>query len=203
MVDRTCFRDPVPQIGRAAELLRQAVDAHLAGHTDVAEGLIREADVDEIREWTESIWGKKSPYVIVRPAVVIPDLPVEARIKARMPAAAERRALHLRDGYNCRFCGIPVIRKEVRDLIKAKYPVALGWSQRNADCHAAFQAMWAQYDHILPHSKGGNNDPDNMVVTCAPCNFGRMNYTLEEVGLSDPRTKIRPASSWNGLEDFR
>ena len=62
--------------------------------------------------------------------------------------------------------------------------------------------MWAQYDHLLPHSKGGNNDVNNIVVTCAPCNFGRMSYTLEEVGLIDPRTREPIRSAWDGLERF-
>jgi len=76
------------------------------------------------------------------------------------------------------------------------------WGQRNVDCHAALQAMWAQYDHVLPHAYGGGNDLDNLVVTCAPCNFGRMEYTLEDAGLIDPRTRPPVRSSWDGLEQL-
>jgi 5-methylcytosine-specific restriction endonuclease McrA len=60
--------------------------------------------------------------------------------------------------------------------------------------------MWLQYDHLVPHAKGGNNDLENVVVTCAPCNFCRMEYTLEEVGISDPRERTPISSSWDGLE---
>jgi 5-methylcytosine-specific restriction endonuclease McrA len=63
--------------------------------------------------------------------------------------------------------------------------------------------MWLQYDHLLPYARGGNNDLDNIVITCAPCQFGRMNYTLEEVGLIDPRKRGPVRSSWGGLECFR
>jgi 5-methylcytosine-specific restriction endonuclease McrA len=63
--------------------------------------------------------------------------------------------------------------------------------------------MWAQYDHILPHSRGGTSELSNMVVTCAPCNFGRMEFTLAEVGLADPRDRAPIRSSWDGLERFR
>jgi len=53
----------------------------------------------------------------------------------------------------------------------------------------ASQQARTQYDHVPPHARGGNNDPGNVIVTCAPCNFGRMDYTLEEVGLADPRLR--------------
>jgi 5-methylcytosine-specific restriction endonuclease McrA len=63
--------------------------------------------------------------------------------------------------------------------------------------------MWLQYDHLLPHARGGTNDLGNIVITCAPCNFARMNYTLEEIGLLDPRTREPVRSDWDGLERFR
>ena len=157
-----------------------------------------------IRDWTESIWGNNSPHVKYRPVEGTPPvIPKEQRVKARMPTAAEKHDLHQRDGYHCRFCGIPVIRQEVRARIRKVYPLALSRGRRNKDQHAAFQAMWAQYDHLLPHARGGGNDLTNIVVTCAPCNFGRMNFTLEEVGLIDPMTREHVRSTWIGLEDFR
>jgi hypothetical protein len=60
--------------------------------------------------------------------------------------------------------------------------------------------MWLQYDHLLSHARGGDNSLDKIVITSAPCNFGRMNWTLEEVGLIDPRTRQAVRSSWTVLE---
>ncbi|QVX18138.1 hypothetical protein DB356_19340 [Pseudomonas congelans] len=108
--------------------------------------------------------------------------------------------MHDRDGYHCRFCGVPVIRKEVRTLLSKCYPNALRWERTNLGQHAAFQAMWAQYDHVLAHARGGDNSIDNTILTCAPCNFGKMNYTLEELNLVDTRVRPPVASSWDGLE---
>jgi 5-methylcytosine-specific restriction endonuclease McrA len=198
------LRAAIPEIAAAAHDLDAAVTAHSAGEFAEAAELIRRTNLDVIRDWTESLWGSKSPYVRLR---AIPDAPPslakDQRIKVRMPTTAEKRSLFERDGFHCRFCGIPVIRSEVRQRIRAAYPDALPWGTTNPTQHAAFQAMWLQYDHLLPHARGGGNDLNNIVITCAPCNFARMNSTLEEVGLLDPRTRDPVRSSWDGLERFR
>jgi hypothetical protein len=76
----------------------------------------------------------------------------------------------------------PVIRSEIRKRLTALYSNVMPWSKVNNDvCHAAFLAMWAQYDHILPYAGGGKTHPGNMVIACAPCSFGRYFYVLEEV----------------------
>jgi 5-methylcytosine-specific restriction endonuclease McrA len=201
---RQCLREPIPEIADAARFLDAAVSAHNRGRTALAEELIRLADMPAIREWTESIWGKDSPHLKHRAVTSnSPELPSGQRVKARMPTTAEKQELLKRDAYHCRFCGIPLIRKEARVRIRKIYPRALPWGKQNAGQHAAFQAMWLQYDHVLPHAKGGNNELENIVIACAPCNYGRMNYTLEEVGLVDPRTRDPVHSTWDGLERFR
>ena len=200
-MDRPCFRVAIPEIPVAAGYLDEAVTNHISKRPGIAEALIRQADMPAIREWTESVWGKASTYIQYRKVAGAPPyLAREQRVPVRMPSAADRHLLHLRDGYHCRFCGIPVIRKEIRHRLRGVYPLALQWGRTNASCHAAFQAMWAQYDHILPHVRGGKNNLENIVVTCAPCNYGRMSYTLDEVGLLDPRTREPIRSEWDGLE---
>jgi hypothetical protein len=198
---RDCFREPIPEFDEAVRLLDAAAAAHVAGDVRLAASLIAEADMPEIRDWLESLWGKQSPYLQFRE---IPDappvIPKKDRLDLRMPNAAEKRALIERDGYHCRFCGLPVIRPEIRKLLHKAYPDALPWGRANDSQHAAFQAMWLQYDHIVPHARGGNNDLENLVITCAGCNFCRMNYLLEEVGINDPFDHEPIESNWDGLE---
>jgi 5-methylcytosine-specific restriction endonuclease McrA len=201
---RLCLRPPIPEIEDAARMLDAAVSAHSEGKRDVAEELLRLANNKNVWEWTDSIWGKMSPYVQYRP---IPNAPPtllkEQRVKERKPASDVKRLIHIRDGYYCRFCCIPVIRSEIRENFCDTYPEAVPWGCTNVSQHAAFQAMSAQYDHVLPHARGGNNDIDNIILTCAPCNYGRMSYTLEEVGLLDPRDREPRRGTWEGLERFR
>lgn len=201
-MQRDCFRAPSPDVFRSADLLRRAANAHLLGTRDRAEELLRLANSSEVRDWLESVWGKSSPYVVYRSVPGSPPvLPKRNRLETRMPSSLEKAALLRRDGFVCRFCGLPVIRREVRAHLRKYYPDALPWGRSNESQHSAFQALWAQYDHILPHARGGTNALDNMVIACAACNFGRMNYTLDEVGISDPRQREPSKLDWNGLED--
>jgi hypothetical protein len=203
MSPRPHLLDPIPELHEAARLLDEAVTAHLAGDRDRADRFIRAADLPVIAEWTETLWGPGGPWSRPRPvADPLPYLPAEQRSRQRMPGKAILRQLVERDGFHCRFCGIPVIRAEVRARIRAAYPEALRWGDRNVEQHAAFQALWLTYDHVVPHARGGTNDPENVVVACQPCNCGRTNLTLEEAGLLDPREREPVRSEWDGLERF-
>lgn len=200
---RKCFREPIPEITTAARMLNDAVSEHVAGRFARAEELIYSSDIRAIRDWTESIWGANSPYVVVNELDTDScELANAERVPVRMPSAEEKRQLIDRDGFHCRFCEIPVIRRRIRTAIRTAYPNALPWGRKNEEQHAAFQAMWLQYDHLLPHARGGENSLGNIVITCAPCNFGRMNYLLEEVGLADPFSRDPTPSNWDGLERF-
>jgi len=196
---RRCFREPTPAVFEAARALDEAVSAHLAGDRPRAARLFARANDPEVRAWLESLWGKGSPYVSV---CKLPPAPEAVRVPVRMPTTAQKRTLHARDGFHCRFCGVPVVRPEVRKLAAVLYPAEVTWGKTNASQHAGFQALWAQYDHVVPHSCGGTNELDNLVVTCAGCNFGKMSYRLEELGLLDPREFAPVTSQWDGLERF-
>lgn len=194
-------REPIPELFLAAELLNRAVSAHLAGDFETASKLFEEADMPVLREWTESHWGKDTPYKkVLFPDESKPLLSKQDRIPVRMPNREEKEALHRRDGFHCRFCGVPVIRKEVRVKLRNFYPNVIKWGRTNGDQHAAFQALWLQYDHILPHSRGGDNSIDNIVITCAPCNYVRMDNLVHEMGLSHPLERSPIKSDWDGLE---
>ncbi len=39
-------------------------------------------------------------------------------------------------------------------------------------------------DHVLPRSRGGSHDPDNLVTACSSCNSRKNDRTPEEAGMS-------------------
>lgn len=197
-----CFRLPIPEIFQASKYLENAVKYHNNGEYEDARNCIASADIPEIWEWVESIIGKRSPYIQHTHNVAeVPALAKHERIPLRMPNNAEKQKIHDKYWYCCQFCGTPVIRPEIRNKIRTKYPDVLRWWKTNASRHNAFFALWAQYDHIIPYARGGDNSLDNMILTCTACNFWRMNYLLEEVGIILPRD-IKICYNWNWLESF-
>jgi len=54
-------------------------------------------------------------------------------------------------------------------------------------------------DHVEPWSRGGATDLNNLVTSCWPCNFGKMEYTVEELGITDPRSRPSVSDGWYGL----
>ncbi len=201
------MREPIAEIFEASHLLDEAAEAHLKGSFSTAEARIQDANIPAIRAWTESLWGSKVANLDqwkYRRFRMIEDapayLPKLQRIPIRMPSELERKNVLERYGWNCVFCGIPLIGERVRKAFRHTYPDAFPWGRTNSTQHAAFQCMWLQFDHVLPHSRGGGNTIDNIVVTCAPCNYARWHCTLEEVGLIDPRTILISKTSWDGLE---
>ncbi len=203
---RPCMREPIAAIFEAARLLDEATTAHLAGDFAKAAACLQTANMPEVRAWTESLWGRRKDnpdqHLYHRTRKIPgapPRLPKAERLPVRMPTDTEKAAILQHYGHNCAFCGIPVIRKEVRKRFMALYPQAVTWGD-NPSQHAAFQCMSLQFDHVLPHSRGGDNSFSNIVIACDPCNCGRWFRTLEELGLSDPRDRPPVKTSWDGLE---
>ena len=201
------MREPISELFEVAALLNLATDEHLAGNCTGAEQMLTEANRPVVRAWTEMLWGsaaanpKQWRYLRVRSvAGSPPNLSKADRVSVRMPSAAQKAAIVKRYGRHCVFCSIPRIHSEVRATFHHLYPDAVPWGSSNSSQHAAFQALWMQFDHLVPHCRGGDNDIANIVVTCAGCNFGRMSHTIEELGLLDPRLRSRQDSGWDGLE---
>jgi len=186
----------------AAFVLEEAASAHLEGDDRRAPELIAATNRQEFRLFLDTLWGATSKYNSpidgARLGHSIYALAQETSVE-RMPSAAAMREIVQRDGYRCRYCSIPVIPKEVRVILHKAYPDALPWGRKNAEQHSAFQALWMQFDHVVPHSMNGGNSLDNVVICCAGCNFGKSNYPLEKLGLANPFDSPPITSGWNGL----
>ena len=115
------------------------------------------------------------------------------------PTAAEEDAIHERDGYRCRYCGCRVALRAARAVLTARYPEAVPWPRTNRGMHGAFYALNACADHVVPHSLGGDKSPANLVTACWTCNNGKADFTLEELGIADPRERPPVVDDWDGL----
>lgn len=200
---RECLRVPSPELFWAAAIIEKAVEAHIEGQGQYAAMLLGSTNTASIRAFVESLWGASGQnpeqvhYLRRRVASGLP-LPLP-RAKDRMPRVEEKRAIISRDGYRCRYCGVWVIPAEIRDYLHRRYPEAVPWGSKNIEQHSAFQALWLQYDHVLPACRGGDSSLDNIVVACAGCNYGKSNFHIDELGLSDPRERKPIPTRWDGL----
>ncbi|WP_088704765.1 HNH endonuclease [Rhizobium sp. R693] len=202
---RNFIKEPIPAIFEACELLSAAAEAHLNGDREVARALFCQADMREIWNWVNPDW--ETPHRNVRlhkPGGDTQEIPKIERDPLRHPPLHVKAAVLSRDGYRCRYCGIPVIHADVRKIANALYPDAVPWQASDPrKQHAAFQCLWLQYDHVVPHSHGGSSTEDNVVISCALCNYGKDRYTLRQLGISDPRLRPPAPISWGGLECLR
>ncbi len=200
---KNCLLVPPVEIFTAAEILIKVAEEHHNGNKNEVKELLICINDSKIRNWTESLWGKDGIYYQLQRKLGTPGtVDPRSRDPKRMPDKNLERELIKRDGHFCRFCGIPVVRKEIRSLLNVHYPSELPWEKNNLQQHAAFQAMWMQFDHIIPHARSGMTTLENMIITCAPCNYGRMNFLLEEIDLELLNKQTPCILNWTGLEEL-
>lgn len=198
---RPCFLAPISELGEAADLLSQAADSLLAGDTAHARDYLQRADMPAVRAFAARVMCSIDPEIHrYRDVADLPAaLDLADRAKARRPTSATEMAVFARDGYRCRYCGCRVVLAKARRVMSAMVPDALPWGAADKDKHAAFYALTAVADHVVPHARGGTSEPGNLVTTCQPCNYGKGDWLIEQVGLIDPLTRPPICDAWDGL----
>jgi len=200
---RRCLREPIPELFHAAFVLEEAVSALLDGDRQSAESLFHSVNSQTIRDYTESLWGSKKKFPekvhYIRYRKVDRLSRPKEKIRDRKPGKKVVEKMIERDGYRCRYCHLPVIPAEVRKALNKDLPDAVPWGRKNVEQHAGFQALWLQIEHVTPWALGGDNSLENLVISCAGCNYGKVKYHLDELGLIDPLSHPPVRSSWNGL----
>lgn len=194
---RNCFCEPIAEMYSAAELLSGAVDAILKGDLSLAESLIAAADMVELETHNKLIAGSMSVEIHRFRAIV--NAPCVEKVKSRMPPYKVELSIYERDGWHCRFCNIPVVSKDARKTLNKIFPDVARWGRKNNDKHRGLSILESSLDHLIPHNRGGDNSPRNLVTACGPCQFGRGGWTIEEVGISDPLARNPIIDSWDGL----
>jgi len=195
---RDCFATPPAAADKAADLLSQAADHILTFEVEVARQLVVEADIGELGEFARKLMGSTIPEI--HQFRIVPGAPTENKGHGqRMPSKSFEYGIYARDGWRCRFCGVRGLDPRGRKVITDLFPNETRWSGSDKERHHALLALSLSLDHILPYSRGGNNSDENLLAACYPCQFGRNKWTLEEVGLNDPRQRAPVVDQWDGL----
>lgn len=173
---------------------------------DEARALFGMVDSSRLYQWVdEHISNKKAfaPEVGKRRAQALKrhrDFVVGSEKRIAIPGKVQDEVFR-RDHFTCRFCGLRLISyaalKRLRAMIKT--PV-LRSGGRLEDWHPVAAAFRPSPDHVLPRARGGDNSLGNLVTACWICQFGRMELTLHQVDIEDPRATPPPKSEWDGFE---
>lgn len=66
-------------------------------------------------------------------------------------------------------------------------------------CGASAPDVILHVDHVTPITSGGTNDLDNLVASCAACNFGKTNKELSDEAKYEIDFLYKQRSFWNEL----
>lgn len=195
---RQCLLEPTKKHAEAAGLLASAADALLSGDQISAAQLLVLADFPSVNQHVLRLVSKLTPEVhrsTRRPVPIRKD----ERDPTRMPPLSVEWQIYERDGWRCRFCGMKVISRKARGVFVSLFPKETRWEAPEFERHFALYALASSLDHVVPHSRGGVNWEDNFVTACYGCQFGRGEWTLDEVEIEDPRLRPPIVDGWDGL----
>jgi len=183
-------------------LFRDAASMAAVGNIAAAVQILKVMRSDEMRAWFDEhgqVSGRRRCERLGPRAPA--TLPVELD-PVRSPLKIERKVFE-RDCYSCRYCGLKLVDKAVL----VAFEMAVGKSAfcirgTNAQQHGVVHAFKIVADHVFPHRRGGRTDLDNLVTACPGCNYGKEAFTLEQLGLSDPRDRPPEQNGWDGLRSL-
>ena len=200
-VFRPCLLHPIDELKTATLLLDNAANAILSNDLVSARNFIVQANIPAVWHYARRVMGKYDDEIHRFDRLGLMSSPVAKipRIKARMPSPTLTMDIYRRDGFRCRYCQMPVIIPAARTVMMTAAPDVLLWPAKDDQKHAAFYALTSVVDHLVPHARGGTNDPDNLVTSCQSCNYGKGNYLIEELELLDPREREPIVNDWDGL----
>jgi 5-methylcytosine-specific restriction endonuclease McrA len=182
------------------DLFIKAVEAFIAGNKNLCLEIIGQIRTAEITEWYIEHGQMSGRHRKLQLNIPPPEtIDIDLRDPIRSPAKLQKQVFE-RDSYHCRYCGGKLISQEfLKTSIKRLNSPLFSRGETNLNTHGIIHLTWPVADHVIPWNKGGRTSLDNLVSSCAPCNYGKDGYTIEQLGLIDPLTRPAKISDWDGL----
>ena len=185
--DRHCPLTPKPWFQESLSVFVQAFQAILEGDTATALDHLRNTRGHELNQWFD-IHAQNAGRFRARHFGEEPVTPVELDpVKSITKFEA---ALMSRDAYTCQYCRTRVFTgselRAFRDRVGSENFRTEGSNKQRHGIKLVFSGT---LDHVVPYKRGGRTSPENLVTCCWPCNYGKSSFTLQELGLVDPRAR--------------
>jgi 5-methylcytosine-specific restriction endonuclease McrA len=162
-----------------------------------------------MRQWYDEHAGRVGSRRKHKIGVAAPKpIPEEQRDDRDKLMKISRKLVYKRDCYTCRYCGQRVVPTEILAGFMKALPkddrgnYYFDTSAEHKVGHGIVHVFKAVADHGVPHSIGGPTDMENLVTACGGCNYGKSDYTVEQIGIQDPRKRPPAKSDWDGLQSL-
>lgn len=194
---------PPPWFEDQVLLFSDAVEKASYGKKTESIQILQKIRSDEMRTWFESLGQHAGMYRVAKLSTQSSaKLSADQLDTLRAPAKFEK-AVFERDSYLCRYCGLKVVAKKVLTAFEKAVGKSNFSSQgTSAQQHGILHGFKIVADHVVPHRLGGRTDLNNLVTSCPACNYGKYYYTIEQLGIDDPRDRPPVKSDWDGLTSF-
>ena len=149
--------------------------------------------------------GQQSAYFRVRNKKQVDLLNKAAKSINPSPRLLPKveKLVFLRDSYRCRYCGLRIISKEVfSEYSRIVGPEYFSVERENSKRNGLTLGLRGIADHVEPFASGGHTEIENLVTSCYSCNFGKAGYTLDQLGIEDPRLRPPMNDGWQGLTEY-
>lgn len=181
------------------QILVDAITQASAGKVELARSILKNSRDLEMRTWYHvhaqnvAKW-RFDTFKIETPEPILPLDPENRFSKFESK-------LFARDNYKCRYCADPVIPKKVFEKAQSLIgSTDLPLGRTNLTRSGFYLMFVATLDHVIPWSLGGRTDETNLVSSCWSCNYGKANFTVEQIGIRNPFNSMAGQDPENKVE---
>ena len=171
--------------------------ASVLTHTAAA---IRSGRIELAAELLTPVAGHVWTGRVTNPDPAPPNESTEGRRKRRTISERLRAEVFMRDGFRCSACGGRTIPRNVLVAFSDAYPTEIPYNRHYAagSTHPVYWALAPEADHVVPHSRGGEDTLDNLTTLHAACNT-RKSDRFSQQDLPPLSGAYREPDEWDGL----
>jgi 5-methylcytosine-specific restriction endonuclease McrA len=169
------------------------------GNKNYSLKILKSIDSEKLREYAQmhaQSSGRKRMFMLNKKPEK--SIPIEDRDPIRGPSLLEDKVF-IRDNYQCRYCNIKLYnKKEIDRIIKDLGQDYFSKKEKPSKRHGILHFIIPVADHLYPWCRGGETSLKNLITSCGPCNYGKNNFSVEELEISNPLENIYKNKFWDG-----